>query len=173
MNKIIFIIGMSGAGKTAWGERLAGFWGVPFFDIDRHVEAAKGKSVSQIFLECGEAGFRSLESEALRSIVHQQAPPFVLSCGGGTPVDPANLTLMKEHGLLVYLRASVTTILHNLQDHIAARPMLTNGVISPAVRISELFEKRRKIYEQAQVTVDAEGLTVEELAASIGFPVVS
>lgn len=167
MSRIIFIIGMSGAGKTAWGRRIAERFQLPFKDIDEHIEATQQKRIAQIFNEVSESGFRKIESEALQWIVAHNPPPLIVSCGGGTPVDPENLSFMKEHGTLVYLKANISTILDNLDGQMAERPMLTNGVIHPAARLRELYEKRKKVYEQADYTFQVEELSVEDFALFI------
>lgn len=167
MSGIIFIIGMSGTGKTAWGRRIAERFHIPFKDIDEHIEATQQKRIAQIFNEVSEAGFRKMESEALRFIITHNAPPLIISCGGGTPVDPDNLKLMKEHGILVYLKANISTILNNLDGQMAERPMLTNGVIHPAARLRELYEKRKKVYEQADYTFQVEDLSVDDFTSLV------
>ncbi len=164
MSKIIFLIGMSGAGKTEWGQQIAETYNLPFYDIDRYLEAEHEKNVTQLFSQHGEPGFRILEGNALRTIVRIQAPPFILSCGGGTPILSQNLTLMKQHGILIYLKATIPTLLHNLKDCLSARPMLTNGIINPTQKLTELYEKRKKIYEEAHYTFDVENFSVQDVA---------
>jgi shikimate kinase len=54
-----------GAGKTTVGRLLAESWGVGFRDTDHDVEEAEGRSVSDIFVDSGEAAFRALERAAV------------------------------------------------------------------------------------------------------------
>jgi len=163
MSGIIFLIGMSGAGKTAWGSEIAKAYALPFHDIDHWIESQQQLTIAQLFSLHGEAGFRLMEDKALREIVHKNKPPFIVSCGGGTPVRAENLQFMKEHGCVVYLKASIETILENLNGQIAERPMLNNGVINPTQRLKELYEKRKKIYEQADHSFQVEHFSVEQM----------
>ena len=162
MSRIIFIIGMSGAGKSRWGEIVSQTYNLPFIDLDCFIEATEGKTIAEIFRDSGETGFRKIESQLLRQVVLDNNAPLIISCGGGTPIDPDNLQFMKEHGCLVYLKATIATIIENLNEQIVERPMLTNGIISPSVRLNELYEKRKKIYEQANYTLTAENLAVQD-----------
>lgn len=162
MSRILFFIGMSGAGKTEWGKAVAEAYGLPFFDTDQVVEAAEGATIAQIFGKKGEAYFRQKESAALRTIIEDPPKPFVCSTGGGTPVDPANMALMKQHGIIVFLKAKISTLVANLQGEAEQRPLL-DGFVSVTARLRELYEKRKHIYLQAHYTVNVEMLSLQEL----------
>lgn len=162
MNKSIFIIGMSGAGKTAWGEKVAKQFELPFFDMDHYLEKKLGMSITQMFTVYGEQGFRELETEALHEIIRDNKVPIVLSCGGGTPVSRRNLETMKEQGRIIYLKAEIPTLLKNLEGELHQRPLLNSGVVIPAVRLTELYERRKEIYEQADYTLQVENLSIQD-----------
>ena len=62
------LVGLTGGiatGKSTVGRQIATQVGVPFVDLDQAIEDRTGRSVSQLFVERGEAGFRALEREAL------------------------------------------------------------------------------------------------------------
>ena len=77
----LVLIGPMGAGKTTVGRLLAERWGVGFRDTDDDVEQAAGQSVSDIFVESGEAHFRALERAAVSRALADH--PGVLALGGG------------------------------------------------------------------------------------------
>ena len=54
------VVGPPGAGKTTVGALLAERLGVPFHDVDTAVEAAEGRSISDIFVDDGEVTFREI-----------------------------------------------------------------------------------------------------------------
>ena len=54
----IIIVGYMGAGKTTVGKALAKTLGLEFYDLDWYIESRMRKTVSQIFAEKGEEGFR-------------------------------------------------------------------------------------------------------------------
>ena len=58
-----------GCGKSSVGRRLSQLLCCRFMDMDSVIEERSGRSVQEIFLSDGEAAFRALELEALRTII--------------------------------------------------------------------------------------------------------
>ena len=58
-----------GCGKSSVGRRLSELLCCPFMDLDSVIEEQDGRSIAEIFASDGEAGFRRMELEALRSII--------------------------------------------------------------------------------------------------------
>ena len=155
----LYLTGMPGSGKTTWGKQIATACHLPFFDLDHYIEQKHGKTITAIFEEEGEAGFRSLESETLLEIIVKNPRPFVLSCGGGTTINNDNFSLLKSSGYIVYLKATMGTLLSNLQPHIASRPLLSPSDLEN--RLNRLYEERRGIYEKADYTLNVENLSIQ------------
>src|SRR5262245_23860765 len=59
----IALLGIRGAGKSTIGTRLATRLSLPFFELDRLVEAEAGLSLEEIFALHGEEYYRRLEVE--------------------------------------------------------------------------------------------------------------
>jgi shikimate kinase len=57
---VVVLVGPMGAGKTTVGRLLARRWGVTIRDTDHDVEATAGRSISDLFVESGEAAFRAM-----------------------------------------------------------------------------------------------------------------
>ena len=51
--KLIYLIGFMGAGKSSVGTILAQQMGVPFVDLDKVIEAGQGATIRQIFEQAG------------------------------------------------------------------------------------------------------------------------
>jgi shikimate kinase len=162
MKNCLFLIGMSGAGKTTWGKKLALAYRIRHIDIDEYIEVLEATSISRIFALKGESTFRKIESLALKTIVSQSKEKLIISCGGGTPLAEENFLFMREHGCIVYLEAEIATLLVNLENGKDERPLLKTDVVNPDARLSELFEKRRKIYERADYKLIVEKLRIED-----------
>ncbi len=64
----IILIGYMGAGKTTIGRALARSLGLAFYDLDWYIEERFHKTVSQLFAERGEAGFRDIERNMLHEV---------------------------------------------------------------------------------------------------------
>ena len=67
----VILIGPMGSGKSTIGKLLASKLDAPFRDTDDLIENEQGKSVSQIFLEQGEAEFRAMEKRVLRDDLYR------------------------------------------------------------------------------------------------------
>ena len=130
-----------GCGKSSVGRRLSELLCCPFMDLDSVIEEQDGRSIAEIFASDGEAAFRQMELDALRSIilgnscesVEKQSVPqphskaLVLSLGGGVVMTPECAELVKENTLCIYLRTSVDTLVERLTDEAAGRPLLNTG----------------------------------------------
>ena len=82
----VVLVGPMGAGKTTVGRLLASRWGVLARDTDADVEALEGRTISDIFVESGEAHFRELERKAVADALASH--DGVLALGGGAVLDP-------------------------------------------------------------------------------------
>ena len=164
---IISLIGFMGCGKSSVGRRLSELLCCPFIDLDAAIEEQTGRSIPDIFATDGEAAFRQIELETLRSIVHSStAAERVLSLGGGAVTTPECADLVKENTQCIYLRTSVDTLVERLTDEAAGRPLLQGAVLR--TRIETLISQRDSIYEEtAHHIVDTDGFSVEELAEHI------
>ena len=68
MRKPLFLVGMMGCGKSTMGRLLAGRLNAPFVDLDEEIVRFEGRTIPEIFADSGDAGFRVLESAALRRV---------------------------------------------------------------------------------------------------------
>ena len=117
----LFLIGPMGAGKSSIGRRLAGHFGMRCVDLDAAIEEHTGASVATIFEIEGEAGFRHRESDLLAGLALQEG--IVLATGGGAVLAPENRRLLREHGFVVWLQATVDQQLSRLARD-RQRPLL-------------------------------------------------
>jgi shikimate kinase len=150
-DKIIFLVGMMGAGKTTVGRKLSGATGWRFVDLDQRIEAVTGVSIATVFEIEGEAGFRVRESQALATLVEEKN--LVVATGGGAVLAPMNRTRMAAAGAVVYLHAA-PELLYARTRHDKGRPLLQ--VDNPQLRIKSLVEKRDPLYREiADIVVEA------------------
>ena len=63
--KRVFLIGYMGSGKTTLGKAYSAATGLQFVDLDWYIEERMHKSISDLFAERGEDGFRLLEQKML------------------------------------------------------------------------------------------------------------
>ena len=139
-----------GAGKTTVARILARRLDRAFFDTDHEIERRTGVKVPVIFDIEGEAGFRLRETQALVELAAQDN--VVLATGGGIVLSAENRALLKERGLVVYLRAQPRDLWYRTR-HDKNRPLLQTA--DPLGRLQELYELRDPLYtEVADIIVD-------------------
>lgn len=101
----IFLIGPMGVGKTTIGRVLADHLQMQFVDSDQEIEESTGADIPWIFDVEGEAGFRLREAKMIAELTTRRG--IVLATGGGSVLAAANRDNLREHGFVVYLRASL------------------------------------------------------------------
>lgn len=163
--KNIILIGFMGCGKTSVGKRLAQTLECEFLDTDELIEKEQQRTISEIFATDGEAAFREMETECLRSLLNQLGEGFVLSVGGGLPIREANRSLLKELGDVVLLQVTPDVVYKRLRND-KTRPLLQDK--NPRGRIWDLMSARKSFYEDAAThIVDADERTFDEIVADI------
>jgi len=163
----LVLIGYRATGKTAVGMLLAEILGLPFVDMDQVLVQEAGRPIADIVAESGWAEFRRLEKELVNRFRPTQGQ--VLATGGGVVLDPENIAVLKENGIIVWLVADPDTIQARLAQDLPRdvnRPSLTG---SDTIReVAEVLTARKPLYEAAaQVTVDTTNLNVAQVVEEV------
>ncbi len=148
--RTIVLVGLMGAGKTKIGRRLALRLGLPFFDSDREIEAAAGETIEEIFANRGERVFRAGERRVISRLLKQ--PVHVLATGGGAFMDPLTRAYIRKHGVSLWLRADLDTLVQRVSRR-ADRPLLKSG--DPRAILADLMDRRYPTYAEADLTIDS------------------
>jgi shikimate kinase len=157
--RCVILVGCMGAGKSIVGRKLAKTLGYDFTDTDSLIEKAAGKKISAIFAESGEPGFRDLEAATIAQLATARAK--VIATGGGAVLRPENRAIFKALGLSVYLKASARELYQRIKND-TSRPLLTASA-DPKAEIARILAEREPHYKQADIVVDTEDLSVEEV----------
>lgn len=159
----IILVGMPGAGKTTIGRGLARALSRTFVDADHELEQRCGVRIPVIFDLEGEAGFRQRESCVIDE--HTRNAGTILATGGGAVLREENRRMMRERGLVVYLRAQPAD-LYARTRHDRNRPLLQTD--DPLATLKRLYDEREPYYrEVAHVTVDTGQMPVQHLVNRI------
>ncbi|MEU8223968.1 shikimate kinase [Kribbella sp. NPDC048915] len=161
MSPIVVLVGPPGSGKSTIAALLSQRLGVPHRDTDTDTEATAGKPISDIFVDEGEAHFRTLERAAI--VAALEADGEVLSLGGGAILDAGTRADLAGH-TVVFLDVSLSEATKRVGLSVA-RPLLLGNV---RTQLRNLMEARRPLYEEvAKQTVLTDGKTPEQIADEI------
>jgi shikimate kinase len=145
-----------GSGKTTVGRQLAKKLNLQFIDMDSYIENRYHKSISAIFEEKGEAGFREIERKALHEIVDFEH--VVISTGGGMPCFFDNMAVMNQTGVTIYLEASVDELAERLMKGKQQRPLIEGKTPEEITEfIATSLAGREAFYLQAALILDSNG----------------
>jgi shikimate kinase len=146
-----------GAGKTTLGKSLARATGLSFVDLDWYIEERMHRSVSQLFAERGEEGFRLLERNMLHEVA--QFEDVVISTGGGAPCFFDNMEFMNSCGRTVFLDVDPEVLFARLRIARRQRPLLQQKNDDELrAFIASSLAARRPLYAQAGLRFVADSL---------------
>jgi shikimate kinase len=165
-HRTIALVGLMGVGKSSVGRRLASALDLPFRDADAEVEAAAGRSISDIFAELGEAAFREGERRVIARLLDQ--PPHVLATGGGAFMNEQTRALIKSKAISVWLKADLEVLARRVGRK-DTRPLLTGK--DPLEVLKAQAEARYPAYAQADIVVEtgdaAHHVTVDQVIRAL------
>lgn len=160
----VFLVGFMGAGKTSVGQVLAAALGWRFVDLDVRIVARTSRSVAEIFAEDGEASFRQMEHEELRSLLGElDTARTVISLGGGAWMQSANANILRAASLpVLFLDAPVEELWQRCLPERGTRPLLQSEIA-----FRELYAARRPAYAAGTLLVETQGRSIEEVSSQI------
>lgn len=158
----IFLIGLMGSGKSYWGQQLSRHFGYPFVDLDKGIEAAEQKNISEIFEQKGEDFFRQKEKQILHQL-NEDYLKCVMSCGGGTPCFFDNMEWMKKNGIVIWLHPPIEILAERLIANKETRPLIKNAhSVQEIISIlSQQMDIRKPFYNQAHFKLEEPYPTIE------------
>ena len=142
-----------GSGKTTVGKALSKDTGMMFYDLDWYIESRMHKTVSQLFAERGEEGFRKIEYNMLHEVAEFE--DVIISCGGGTPCFFDNIDYLNRQGDVIYLKATPETLYKHLLMAKVERPLLKGKSPDELIAyITQHLKEREPFYSRARHTID-------------------
>jgi 3-dehydroquinate synthase len=160
----VYLVGLSGSGKSTVGRLLAERLGWRFLDTDRLLEERAGRAIPEVMHHDGEDAFRDAESAALREAASYGKA--VIATGGGIVLREENQAFLfaDSAATAVWLQGSVDTLNERLQmgPGTEERPLLRGD--TPA-RLRAMLAVRERYYALAKLAIDTTSLNPAEVAA--------
>lgn len=101
----IVLVGMPGCGKSTVARELARSTGREVIDTDLLVERNAGKSIPQIFSDCGEEYFRAAESKAISEVGKRSGK--IIATGGGAVTRCENYDFLAQNGRIFFIKRDI------------------------------------------------------------------
>lgn len=150
-----------GCGKSTVGRNLARKTGKRFVDMDAYIEKKTGKTISEIFTDQGEDGFRDIEHEVCLELADKSN--LIIATGGGALTFERNVRAFKGKDIIVLLDVPLERIRYRLRND-KVRPLLQRPDKNKAM--TELYNKRYPLYKAASdVTVKGKNTPIQTTRA--------
>lgn len=163
--KNIVLIGMSGVGKTTIGKALSKTLARELIDMDNVIVDKMGIDIKDIFSLYGESYFRNLENNLIMGICEKE--DVIIATGGGVVLESTNMVRLKKKGIVIFLEASIDTIVNNLKGSTTVRPLLNDmeDIVSDA---KELYNIRKSLYlSSADFIISIDNKSIDEIIYEI------
>ena len=161
MSPRLVFVGAPGSGKTTIGKQVAEKLGVEFIDVDNEIEMDERTTISEIFVQKGEAYFRQLERAKISELLNSFNG--VLSLGGGSVLDETTRQALAI-APVVWLKVSSGDASSRVGLGLS-RPVLMGNVRSTLVK---LLEERTPLYEEvADWEIDTSKKSIAEVVQEV------
>jgi shikimate kinase len=163
----LVLIGYRATGKSSVGAALARRLNRPLVDLDEVLVAEAGCTIADLVARSGWEEFRRREKELARRFGKRSGQ--VLATGGGVVLDLENVAVLRENGLLIWLKAEPAAIRERLgldDATFAFRPSLTGAdTLAEVDRV--LAEREPRYQAAAHIVIDTTGLSVSDVVEQI------
>ena len=181
---IIFLIGMSRAGKTETGRALSKKLKASFVDTDSYMEEVYGKNIRELYKVFGEKKFRLKEFECFSKIIEKIIEKFlpssneknaIISTGGGYAENEALIKKLKDFSRIILIDTAPAEIFYRIKTA-AHKEGFYPAFLGENIknekdaedRFFSIYERRIKIYKAlASFSINPKGLSPEETADKI------
>ena len=151
-----------GCGKSKVAREVADRLKVAMVDLDERITERTGRSPAQLIVDDGEPAFRSVETATLNDVL-QAGETTVIALGGGAWIQEANRALIDQFGCLsIWLDTPFDVCWARIENSDEIRPL---GRTRDQALM--LYERRRPIYQLAQVHVTIRDEDLEDLLSRL------
>lgn len=163
MPQHVALVGLPGVGKSTVGRVVARRLGFAFVDLDHVIVEQAGMAIAELFEVHGEDHFRSLETDALRTVC-AATDPSVIATGGGVIGSGDNRACLQRDAWTVWLRSEIPVLVERVSRN-RNRPLTADD---PQGVLERLKVLRHPLYTEASATViDIDDLSIDQVAGCI------
>ena len=156
--RALALFGPRASGKSSLGAAGAERCGRRFFDADLELERRHGRRIAE-WLPSDEEGFRAAEARLLPELL--ATPGVVVALGGGVVESPRARQLLRAHGAVIWLHASVA---EQARRRGSSDPRPALSIQPRAQEIAEVHARRLPWYRScADRCVETEGTEAQAL----------
>ncbi len=170
LDQPVCLTGFLGSQVDRAGSLLAARMGLPCAQLDRLVEHAAGMSLARLWVEKGRDEAARLEGEQLARALRER-PCGVLVLGASTLLDPENRRRVREGGRLVYAARPLEALYASIQTAREESPAVFPEFVLTGPQDEQtlvpLLAERESGYREAEIQIEAGGLTPNGLASAI------
>ena len=154
-----------GAGKSIVGKDLSEKLNYSFIDMD-DVIVNKFNIHNDDILGFFEDRKKYLDEETIiiEDLIKQK--DMVVATGGGIVLKDKNIQLMRENGIVIYLKMSVETQIERIES-LEAKSLKKRFISTIRDSGKEFMEGRNILYENNNFTVETDNKSVEEICYEI------
>ena len=163
MKNNIVLVGMMGAGKSTIGLELEKVLeGFTLVDMDLEIEKRTGMKISEIFEKYGEEYFRNYETSLIKELCEKDHQ--IISTGGGVFEKEENRKILKENGIVFYLKATAEKLFDRIKSQ-THRPLLKQGF--GVEKVKSILDNREANYSKADIIIDTENMLPQNIVKRI------
>lgn len=168
LRRPLVLVGLMGAGKSKIGRQISTDFEIPFIDTDDEIEKVAGMSIAAIFDLYGEDKFREIEAREIKRLL--EGKPAVISTGGGAYMREETRQTINQLGLSIWLKAAPETLAGRISNT-DSRPLLKGK--DPVKVLQELAKQRYPIYQNAELVIDTDGLSLTKAIEKVKTTITS
>jgi shikimate kinase len=159
----VLLVGLMATGKSTVARAVAARTGWPELDNDEIVVARTGRTAHDLLAAHGVEALRAAESDVL-AVLLATPGPYVAGVPAGTVLDPADRARIASADHVVWLRASVDTLVRR----VAAQPDRAWLDQDPRAVLTAMAAERDPLYaEVADQVLDTDVLSPDEAADAV------
>lgn len=145
------LIGLRGAGKSTLGALAGEELGIPFVELNRHIEDNADMPLTEVMALYGPDRYREMEAEALETVIRQH-PRMILAVAGGIVAEPQTYTRLLESFHTIWIRTTPAEHMQRVRAQGDIRPMQGNP--AAMTQLKALLKERTPLYEKAEAQVN-------------------